>query len=807
MKSTLKQSLIKHGLLILGFIILTVIIYYPFFLDGKQISQHDVLQGYGATQHLKEFRESTGEEGLWMNSMFSGMPAFLNGVQFSGDILEHVYDFLKLGMPHPEGITLVCFVSFYLLLLAFGVRPWIAFAGAVAFGLNGFNMIGIMAGHNAKIAAVAFMPAVLAGIHLAFSGKRALGTGLTALALALQIRMNHPQITYYLLLMAIVYGSYTLFYAIKDKKIKPLSISLASLILAASVAIAANAGKLWTTLEYSNYSTRGKSELAADASQSAGLDEAYVFRFSNGIFEPLFLFIPNFYGGSSQQELGEKSATAKALRQAGMNGAQVSQQIQAMPTYWGDQPLTAPYYAGSIVVFLFVAGLFFLPGKEKWWMVTAAALGIILSWGHNFSALNTLLFDYLPGYNKFRSVTFTIIITILSMNLLGFMALEKIWQSKWDKTLLQQLFRPLAVTGGFALLMIIGAGMLSYRGAIDERLPEWLIGALREDRASLLRSDAFRALFFILAFSAMVWAAIRQKLTANLAVSGLILLVVLDVFTLSRRFVDPDSFENNPAKNYFRPSEADLAITQQAQPGERVLNLQNPFNDGHTSYLHESIGGYHGAKMRRYQDLIDQCLGNELTRLISDLQANKRNFANLSTLNMLNARYFMAGSSKNAVLVNANALGNAWLVNEIEPVNSADEELAAVCDFQPQDVAIIDVSRFEQPTVDRNARGNIELVNRTPNELTYKAEVTGNTLAVFSEIYYPRGWKATVDGEPVEILRANYVLRALPLSEGLHEIGFSFEPKSYSLGSTISLIGNILVVLIFLGGVWMEIKK
>lgn len=807
MNSNLKKSILTHSLFIIGFFILTVIIYHPYFFDGKQMNQHDILQGKGATNYLSEFREKTGEEGLWMNSMFSGMPAFLNGVRFTGDILGNIASFFKLGLPHPEGITFICCLSFYIMLLAFGTRPWIAFAGAIAFSLNGFNMIGIMAGHNAKIAAVALMPAVIAGIYLTLKGKRPLGLGLTTLALALQIHMNHPQITYYLMLMVLIMGLFTLIYSIKDQAIKPLALSLAGLILAATVAVAANAGKLWTTFEYTKYSTRGKSELKADAAQSSGLDKEYVFRFSNGIFEPLFLFIPNIFGGSSQQPLSEKSATAQALRQAGMDRNQVSQQIQAMPTYWGDQPLTAPYYAGSLVFFLFVAGLFILPGRDKWWLITVAILGIVLSWGTNFDSLNSFLFNYLPGYNKFRSVTFTIIMTILAINMLGFLALEKIFASKWEKPLFQQLLKALGVAGGFAFLMVIGAGMLSYRGAIDERLPEWLIGAIREDRASLLRNDALRTLFFIVAFTAMGWALIKKKLNANIAITGMVALIFLDIFTLSRRFVNADNFQTNPIRSYFQPSEADQVITGQIQSGERVLNLQDPFNDGHTSYLYESIGGYHGAKMHRYQDLIDHCLSGEFSSLITNLKAGKRNFAGLPALNMLNTRYLLAGSAKNAVLVNPNALGNAWIVNEVEVVNSPDEELASVCTIDPQEVAVLDVSKFPEPQLDNSARGQISLTDRTPNELTYKAEVTGNVLAVFSEIYYPKGWKATVDGQPVDILRVNYLLRALPLTSGSHEIHFTFHPQSYYLGGTLTLIGNILTVLIFLGGIGLEIRS
>ena len=808
MHSMSKKALLTHLLFIIGFVVITVVLYYPYFLEGKQISQHDILQAVGGNHQLQEYREATGEEPLWMHTMFSGMPAYLNGVQFSGDLIVYAYQFVKLGMPHPQGITLVSFISFYILLLSFRVRPWIAFVGAVAFGLNGFSIISITAGHNAKIAAVALMPLVMAGIHLAFSGKRILGIGLTALALAMHLRTNHFQMTYYLLIITLVYGAFQLYNAFKDDQLKPFSISLGGLVLAAVLAVGANAGKILTVLEYSPYSIRGKSELSADAAASSGLDKEYAFRYSNGLFEPIFLFIPNFYGGASQQELSESSATADALKGAGMDRMQIRQQIKAIPTYWGDQPLTAPYYAGSAVVFLFIVGLFLLEGRNKYWLIVIAIIGIVLSWGSNFSALNTFLFDYLPGYNKFRSVTFTIIMTIIAMNLLGFMALEKLWKLEFSPALAKRLVKPLAIAGGFALLMILFAGMLSYKGAIDSRLPEWLVAAVREDRASLLRMDAFRALFIILMTAGLVWAYWKKKLSSKFAIIGLVLVIGLDVFTLSRRFLKEDLYEKNPVRSHFKPTEADTYLMNVAKDGERVLNLQNPWNEARTSYFHESVGGYHGAKMRRYQDLIEQCLGSEVSTVISGLQAGQRNFSDLPALNMLNAKYFLAGSARNAVLPNRGAMGNGWIVSNITPVSSPDEELSQVCDLDVSNAAVIDQTNFDVPEIDAAAFGEVNLISKTPNELVYQATVNGGEgLAVFSEIYYPKGWKAFSNGEELEILRVNYLLRALKLEEGQHEIKFVFEPSSVQTANVLGMISNIILILVFLGSIGFEIKN
>jgi len=804
MNDQLKKSLLSHGLVLIGFLLITVIVYLPFFTEGKQLSQHDIQQAKGANHLTKEYESQTGENALWNPYMFSGMPAYLTGLAHSGDILIYVYATMSLGIPHPAGITLIDFISFYILLIVFGVRPWIAFAGALAFGLNGFNIISISAGHNAKIAAAALIPLAMAGIHLAFSRRKYLGIGLTALALGLQIRTNHPQMTYYLLLITLIYGACQLYIHWKDKKLPQFGITVAGLMIAAVIAVAANAGKLWTTYEYSKYSIRGKSELTTDSQKSSGLDREYAFRYSNGILEPLFLFIPNVFGGSSMQALDDDSATAKALQGAGYDRAQVRQQIQSMPTYWGDQPLTAPYYAGSIIFLLFILGIIILDKRTKTWLLIVAIIGIVMSWGNNFATLNDLLFDYLPMYNKFRSVTFTILMTIISINLLGFMALEKIWANKSDKAFQKKLLMAAGIAGGFALLLIIGAGAFGYKGAVDDRLPEWLIAAIRADRKSLLRGDAMRTLLFVIGSGALIYAYLKDLLSQKVIIGGFVLLVFIDMISLTKRFINNDSFVKSPLKSTFHPSDADLVIQSSTNDGDRVLNLQNPFNDAITSYFHESVGGYHGAKLRRYQDLISHCLDSELSSTIAQLRAGNRNF-NTPVLNMLNTAYFKFGPAKNAVLPNPDALGTAWTVDKIIKVNSADEEISEVCGIVPGSEAVVDVSKFNVPKL--SGSGLITLQSRTPNEITYKAEINGNVLGVFSEIYYPKGWVATVDGKKVDILRANYVLRALVLDNGSHDIQFRFESKSYTVGNTISWVGGILCVILFAGGVFIDTKK
>ncbi|MEM8939741.1 MAG: YfhO family protein [Bacteroidota bacterium] len=802
----MRKNLLIHGLMILTFLLITLMVHYPTFLSGKKINQHDILQGTGGNQQLKYYRTKTGEEALWNPYMFSGMPAYLTGVQYSGDLLKYVYEAYGLWMGHPVSILFISMVSFYIMLLNFKVRPLIAAMSSIAFGLNGFNIIGIMAGHNAKIAAVALMPLVLAGIQLTFSGKRWLGVSLTALALGLEIRANHPQITYYLALIVLVYGINELLKVMRSREFKAFSVKSGLLIIAAILAIGANYGRLASTLEYSKYSIRGKSELAADQAASGGLDREYAFRYSNGIAEPLFLFVPNIFGGSSQEELSVKSEVANALRKAGYSRSQVAQRIKSMPTYWGDQPLTAPYFAGTLAIMLFILGTVVLPKHQKIWLIVLVILGIMMSWGKNFSAFNNFLFDYLPGYNKFRSVTFTIIISIFALNLLGALGLEKLLSMKWNKETRKKIFLTFGIGGGFLTLLLVCSGALNYRGVIDTQLPDWFANALREDRQSLLIRDTMRALLFGLGFGLSIWFFFKKNIKAHQVLIVLLALVFVDNLALTKRFLGEEKFVRSPIEDYFKMNEADQVLLSFTQDGDRVLNLQNPFNENRTSYTHASLGGYHGAKIRRYQDLIEHCLESEIQRAIQKIQSQSLDFSDLHILNMLNASYFYAGEQQNGVFKNSSANGAAWIASEIIPVNSPDEEIDKVCQINTKTQAVIDQSKFS--ITETNGIGSIILIEKTPNRLVYESSVNGGAATgVFSEIYYPKGWSATIDGKDKDILRANYVLRALEIPEGKHEIVFEFKPKVYANGNTIMLVSSILVLVGCVGGVYFELRQ
>ena len=806
-----KKQLIPHAIAALVFLAVAVLFFAPVVLENKGLSQHDILQWEGAAKEIIDYREKTGEEALWTNSMFGGMPAYLISTVFSGDLVVYVQKALSLWLPSPVYLVFLCFVGYYIMMIAFRVRPWLAIPAALAFGLTGFVIIAIGAGHNIKIAAVAFMPLVMAGIHLAYTRNRLWGFILTSLGLAMELRVNHLQITYYLLLIALISGLSRLVIAIMEKEQVNFAKTTGILIVAALLAVGANIGRLWTVYEYGPNSIRGKSELTStEDAKPSGLDKDYAFQYSNGIAEPIFLFIPNFFGGASQQDLGSNSNLEKALQKNGMDRRQVKSQVENAPAYWGSQPLTAPYYGGAVVVFLFVLGLFVLDKKVKYWILGAFVLGIVLSWGSNFSAVNYFLFDYLPGYNKFRSVTFAIVITVFAMILGGFLGLEKMINDGWSNQLQKKFLMAVGITGGFALLTVLLAGMGSFAGPIDQRLagfPDWYLPALKADRLSLMRMDALRSLFYVLASAAILWLYFKEKVKLNIALVVVGALVFLDMFLVDKRFIDSDSFKRNPHKTNFTANAADQQILKDKNISYRVYNLMGAFNDARTSYFHQSIGGYHGAKMRRYQDLIEFGITPETSTLISGLQNGSPDFRQSNVINMLNTKYFIAGDQANAVIANPEANGNAWYVSEIRKVAGADDEIKVLNEINTKTAAVVDTTLFKTSKSKYSAANIIQLIEQKPNYLKYETNCFEDGFAVFSEVYYPTGWIAKIDDVEVDILRVNYILRGMEVAKGNHVIEFEFKPNSYYIGNKIMLFFNVVILLVFVGGVYLSVKK
>ena len=795
-----RKELINHAIAIGIFIVAFIILFHPSIFGGQTIVRHDIQQWKASAKAIADFRDRTGEEPLWTNAMFSGMPATLVSTLYSGDLLDPIFRFLNFNSPY--SLIFISCISFYLLMLSFKVDSLIAAIGSICYSYSSYVLIGLIAGHTSRIAAIAFFPMVVAGVNLIFQKNFRWGFVLTALGLGLEIKVNHLQITYYLALLLLVFGVYHLIVQIKAREKSLWTKQIPVLALSVLLAVGSNFGRLWDIADYGKYSTRGKSELN---STTSGLEKSYSFEYSNDITEPLVLFIPNFYGGASNETLSAKSNLAKELRRNGVPRNQVEQYTSSAPTYWGNQRLSAPYYVGAIAVFLAVLGIISLEKRKKVWLLIVIGLGIILSWGDNFAAVNYFLFENLPGYNKFRSVTFIILLSIFGISTLASLGLNEFLTSA--KSNQKQLIYAVAITGGFALVAAIFAGIGRYDAPVDDALlaqktPQWFIEALRADRASLLRKDALRTALYIILAGSMVYLIFKQKIGKQLGLIIILALTVLDVVLVDKRYLNSSKFVDEKNVSVAK-TEADNYILARTQPGERVLNILNPFNDAITSYYHNSVGGYHGAKLGRYGDLIQNTLSPEIQELISRLQSGNSSLEGLEGLNMLNTRFLKFGDSQGQVVTSDHTNGNAWFVRNLKTVTSPREEIDALDRIDTKTTAVIDISKFsEAQNMQLNAvNASVELVERDLNRIVYRYSADGEGLMVFSEIYYPKGWIAEIDGQQTDIMRANYVLRCLKVPGGDHTIEFRYNPQIYATGSKVMLISGVLLLISCVGAI------
>ncbi|HPW62499.1 MAG TPA: YfhO family protein, partial [Cyclobacteriaceae bacterium] len=794
------------------FLLVTVLFFNPVFFDNKAVSQGDIEQWSGSSKELRDYRDQTGEEGLWASTMFSGMPAYLVNLSWSDGVVVGMKKVLSAFLPHPISNIFLAFICYYILLLSFRIRPWFAIAGALAFGLSSYMIIGLSAGHNARIGAIAFMPLVFAGIHLAFSGKRILGFGVTAAGLALHLRENHLQITYYLVLIVLVYGIVHLILAFREKQLAGFFKTIMILIPAVVISAGTFFGQFWAISEYTRYSIRGASEIATkqNAEDASGLSKSYAFQYRYGIWEPMTLFIPNFYGGSSRTFFVEdqNSASYKALAQSGDNET-ANQLANYTSAYWGPQDFTVgPYYAGALICFLFIVGILFAERKYVWWLMPLSVLSIMLSWGDSFSSFNYFMFDYFPGYNKFRSVNFALVIILFSMPLLGMLGLENLLKQGWNKDTQKKLIWPVSMAAGLCLLFILVGGFGSFLKPEEAQLPVWFRNALQKDRIALLRSDAWRSLWLILLFSGGVFALLKNYLKPIIVYPVLVVLIWFDLGFVDSRYFTKDNYKRKRENSFAVATAADAEILKD-KSYYRVYNLQSPFTEARTSYFHHSLGGYHGAKLRRYQDLYDSCISKDTRQLIEDFQKGNPRFSEYNSLNMLNAKYIVYGPDKENVIFNPAANGPAWFVKDVVKVSTPAEELEQTGKVDSRQIAVVN---SQQSTVNSgpltvDSLSSIQLIERTPPYLKYESESSVNGLAVFSEIYYPKGWHALIDGKEVPILRTNYVLRALEIPAGKHVIEFRFEPKPYVVGNKITMASGWLLLLVVLGCLGWNFKN
>ena len=775
-------SKVKPHIIIIILFALISFAYFSPLIEGKSIDGHDIKTWIGMSKEISDFRDSSGTEALWTNSMFSGMPAYQISVKYSSNLVRYIDKVITLGFPRPANILFLYLLGFYLLLLSLKVDYRIAAVGAIAYAFSSYFFIIIQAGHMTKAHAIAYLPMVVASVIYTYRGKLLLGGVLTALTVALELYSNHLQITYYLIFILIFIGLYQLFHDYNTKNLPSFFKRSAVLILAALLATGTCFTRLKTTMDYGKDSTRGKSELTNNIeNKTKGLDKDYATQWSYGIAETMTLLIPNFHGGASQGELSTDSETYNALKRS-PNAKKI---IKNLPLYWGDQPIVSgPTYAGAIVIFLFLLSLFLLKGRFKYWILTLTILSIFLAWGKNFMPLTELFLDFFPGYNKFRAVSMILIVAEFTLPLLAFLAFNNFIFSDANKlSKIKSLKNAFFVTGGITLLFSLAPNMFfDFVGVNDSVLASngWPVEALQLDRASMLSSDAWRSFFFVSLAFLSLFLFIKNKVSSNNIILVFAVLLLLDMWTINKRYLNDSHFiRSSKIKTPYKATQADNYILSDNDPNFRVFNQSvSTFNDASTSYFHKSIGGYHGAKLKRYQELIDSHISK----------------GNMQVLNMLNTKYFILQTGK--VNINPNVLGNAWFIKDVKIVENADDEILALNDFDASSIAVID-KRFQSflREFSEDSSSNIKLDEYQPNYLRYSSVSTKNQIAVFSEVYYDKGWNSYIDGELVSHFRANYILRAMNIPKGNHTIEFRFEPEIFKIGERISLASSILLII------------
>ena len=809
------KKFLPHLYAVIAFIILAGIYASPI-LQGKKLSQHDITMSMAGSHESTEFTKQTGEIAWWTNSMFGGMPAFMIHGKYPNSIGSTIGGQLMNVLPTPINMIFLLMLGMYILLIVLRANVWQAVLGAIAFAFCSLNMILIPAGHTSKVIALAYAPMVAAGAVLCFRGKYLLGAALTALFMSLELYANHVQITYYFGLFLAGYILVQIIEHIKSGQIKPLVFSLVAFGGGAILGLGNHTMRLWSNAVYSAETIRGKSELTSNVQSKGGLDRDYAFQWSYGIGETGTLLIPNFYGGANGGSLGgKKSETLKAMVNAGIPEENAMGFAEHGYSYWGEQPgVGGPVYAGAIIMFLFILGAFLIKGNTKWWLVITAIIFVMFSWGKNLPSLNYLMFDYFPVYNKFRGVTSILSLVQLALVTLAILTLKQIGEQKPTfNDLKKPLIYSLALTAGLALIMaLIPTLFLSFKSSNDasmqitgdKSVDSQIIRAIVTDRESLMRSDAFRSLVLILLTAGLMWAWISNKIKDFVFYPVLILLVIFDMFGVDKRYFNNDNFvSKSESEDVFAPTALDTQILQDKSI-YRVLDgasQQGFSNDSKASYYHKSLGGYHGAKLRRYQEVIEN-------------QFSKNNMA---VFNMLNTKYFTQPAQQQGgqptVAENPDACGNAWFVKEFKLVKNADEEMKSLDKFNPKQTAFIDQRFADQVNnlkiaFDSTAN-SIKLTDYKLNLMTYESNAKTDQLAIFSEIYY-RGnldWKAYVDGVYKPHLRANYILRGMVVPAGKHKIEFKFMPESVAKGNTVDLIASILMVGLLGLAVFFEVKR
>jgi hypothetical protein len=825
---------IKGYLPYLGAVLLFIVLSFAYFspvLEGKILPQLDNTHAKAMSKELNDYEQETGEKAMWTNSMFGGMPAY----QIKGDSSKNIFNYLnrytRLGLPYETvAIVFLYMLGFYLLLLSMKVDHWLSAIGAIAFAFGSYNLIIIIAGHITKTYAIALMAPVVAGVLYAYNRNRFVGAVITTVALGMEIAYNHVQITYYLAFMVGFIVISRLVYAIKEKTLKPFALTTGLLVVAAMLAVMPNITNLWTTAEYGKYSIRGASELtpAGGQKEHSGLDIDYAFSWSYNKHETLTLLIPNAVGGASEAIANSE----EAMKQV---DPRLKEYVGQSSQYWGGRIFTSgPVYAGSLTCFLFFIGAFYYKGKERWWLIAIAALSILLAWGKHFEGFNHFMFYNFPLYNKFRTVEMALVLASMAMPVLGFLGLKTIFEqpevvkkdSKWFAI-------AFGLTGGVSLLFALFPtlfnlydflspmeaqqfGAMIQKGGEDGRMYQLVVDNLIAARQVLFTSDAWRSFAFILLGSGSLWFYTQGKLQKRYVMWGLALIIVIDLWGVSKRYLNNDDFvSKSQARQELAQSKADEAILRDSDKYYRVLPInRDPFKDGFTPYWHKSVGGFHGAKLRRYQDVVDRYLMNDWQELIKVMQTAQTPgdlevaMEQMPVLNMMNAKYIIYNGNAGPIF-NPYYMGNAWFVKNVKEVASPDEEIAALGTTDLHNTAVVEkrfMDKVQGYSTD-SVMGRIELTQYAPDYLIFESNAPQEQLAVFSDIYYEKGWKAYIDGNEVDIIRTNYILRGLMIPAGEHDIEFRFRPQSFAIGQTVAIISSLIILILMVVAVFIARKQ
>ncbi|MFK7935363.1 MAG: YfhO family protein [Saprospiraceae bacterium] len=788
------KRILPHAAAILTFFVLTAIFFLPQ-LQGKVVQQSDNIQYLGMSQEVREYYEETGNSSLWTNSMFGGMPTYQINTNKAGNLTAQLDKVLRLGFNRPLGYFFVGMLSFYIFMAVLGVSPWLAVVGALAFGLTTNNFLLFEAGHNTKLLSIAYLPLIAAGILLAFRSKYLWGAIIFATGFALNLQANHVQMTYYLLLTLLILGIAQAIYSFKNGQLPSFGKAVGILLIGGLLGLGSSASNLWVSYEYSKDTMRGEPILTSEASaQNAGIQSSsetnglswdYAMQWSNGWLDVFAGVIPGIVGGGSQEPV-----QGDALKRDRNWNSVLNQTGGSAPLYWGSLPFTSgPIYFGAVIFLLFLMGLILVKGPVKWWLALGTLLTVFLSMGKNMEFINRLFFDFMPLFNKFRTPNSVLSVTAMLLPALGILGISNILKDKVSRA---EALKALYIGGGIVAVIalffaFIGPSMFDFSSAGDGRYKQagFSLEPLMEARQTAMRNDSLRTLGLVLLAAGFIWAFLKDKISSTIMLAGLGLLTTIDLWTVGRRYLDNGDFvAARRMEAQFTPRPVDEQILKDPDLHYRVLDAStNPFQSSFASYFHKSLGGYHAAKLQRYQDVIDRHL----------------NTNNQKVVNMLNTKYIIVpGQDGNPVInTNMNILGNAWLVTDFMKVADANAEIDALNTFEPRTQAVVHQEFNDYISgMTPQGNGNIKLNSYAPDVLTYDFSSNTDEFAVFSEIWYGpnKGWQTYIDDQPVDHIRVNYLLRGLKIPAGQHKIAFKFEPKTFYTGKTVSLISSLLIV-------------